>query len=352
MRLLTIHVFGATISLVAVTLVGAVPAQSPQPETRETPRQVQTSLLQEVRLGDQDLSFFFFSPERLVAPEPLSDLNKLGIKFDLDSLMSILRDSRHENWVLSAYPDPQTGRPLIGAGFSLDVNARRHIQRNLFNAHEFGELSSAQIWLAAGLDLDRLQLILDQYDRDLKRWKKETFRKKIRTHELQPELTEAEAMRLLRISTLQAIHNARAYCDDFDQLTASQQMALTQLTFQMGVNLETFVQFLSAINDDSGDADVMSVAGTSQSQDAHWKEVQQALIQSDWARRYTSRAIVVIAMFDPDYDKNPAEAERYVKAQIHPQARRHRLLTTTKSAQRTKRSVSFSKPERRACLSD
>src|ERR1700716_278963 len=76
------------------------------------------------------------------------------------------------------------------------------------------------------------------------------FRQKIRAHELPPQLTEEEGTRLLRISVLQAIHNARAYCDDFDHLTASQQMAMSQLVFQMGVNLEEFIQFLGAINHD------------------------------------------------------------------------------------------------------
>ena len=44
--------------------------------------------------------------------------------------MEILRDHRHEGWVLAAYPDPNTGRPLIGAGFSLDVEAALHLQRD------------------------------------------------------------------------------------------------------------------------------------------------------------------------------------------------------------------------------
>jgi hypothetical protein len=50
----------------------------------------------------------------------------------------------------------------------------------------------------------------------------------------------------------------------------------------------------------------------------HWKLVQSTLIHSDWARRYTSRAVAVIAMFDQDYDKDPAKAERQVRAVIHP----------------------------------
>ena len=45
------------------------------------------------------------------------------IQFNLQSLMSVLRDRNHEGWVLAAYPDPNTGLPLIGAGFSLNVAA-------------------------------------------------------------------------------------------------------------------------------------------------------------------------------------------------------------------------------------
>ena len=37
--------------------------------------------------------------------------------------------------------------------------------------------------------------------------------------------------------------------------------------------------------------------------------MQSTLIQSQWARRYTSRAVSVIAMFDPDYTNDPAEAD-------------------------------------------
>jgi type II secretory pathway component PulL len=82
------------------------------------------------------------------------------------------------------------------------------------------------------------------------------YRRKIRVNTLEPELTEEEAMRLLRISSIQAIYNAKAYCRNFDQLTASQQMALSQLVFQMGVNLEEFVHFLSALNGDTSYRDL------------------------------------------------------------------------------------------------
>ena len=52
--------------------------------------------------------------------------------------------------------------------------------------------------------------------------------------------------------------------------------------------------------------------------------MQRTLIESDWARRYTSRAVTVIAMFDSDYDKEPKEAEREVRTQIHPLVAHHR----------------------------
>src|ERR1019366_7192476 len=132
-----------------------------------------------------------------LAPPPLFDFKDSNTKFNLESLMRILRDSRHEGWVLAAYPDPKTSRPLIGAGFCLDVVAREHIQNDPLNPHTFIEPSSAQLWQAAGLDPERLQRILDQFDRNLKTWKKKNYRKKIRSHKLPPELTEEEATKLL-----------------------------------------------------------------------------------------------------------------------------------------------------------
>jgi hypothetical protein len=261
------------------------------------------------------LPLLFVAPEISYAPQPLFDFNESDIKFQLRSLMNTLRDSRHESWVLAAYPDPKTSRPLIGAGFSLDVSATEHVQRDPLNPHTFIEPSSAQLWQAAGLDPGRLQIILDQYDSDLTAWKKKNFRKKIKTHQLSPELTDEEATQLLRISAIQAIHNARGYCREFDQLTASQQMALSQLVFQMGVNLEEFIQFLSAINDLSY-RDSAQPGSPAEVDVEHWKAVQATLIQSQWARRYTSRAVSVIAMFDPNYSQDPREAERRVQAKL------------------------------------
>jgi hypothetical protein len=127
-------------------------------------------------------------------PAPLFDFKDSDIKFNLNSLMSVLRDSRHEGWVLAAYPDPKTSRPLIGAGFGLDVAAIEHLQRDPLNPHPFLEPSTAQLWQAAGLESAKLQAILDQFDRELNAWKKKNFRKKIRTHALSPQLTEEEAM--------------------------------------------------------------------------------------------------------------------------------------------------------------
>lgn len=301
------------------------------PETQEQSLQLHSSPsrspVPEGRLsGNQGSCLFLLAPEFSLTFQPLFDLKDCDIKFKLETLMNILRDARHESWSLAAYPDPKTGRPLIGAGFNLDVMETQHIQRNPRNPHQFIEPSSIQLWQAAGLDSSRLQNILDQYDRDLRTWKKKKFRKKIRTHELSPELSGEEATRLLRISAIEAIHNARAYCADFDQLTTWQQMALSQLVFQMGVNLEEFVQFLSTLNDHPTNRDAVQSESSIESEHEHWKAVQRALINSDWARRYTSRAVTVIAMFDSNYERNPKEAERRVRAQIGPLVRHHHRL--------------------------
>jgi hypothetical protein len=310
------RVLAATLLFAVTAHAGTTLAQTALSASREqSPSAYRSS-------GNQTASFFPLPPEFSMVPPPLFDFKDSDIKFRLETLMNILRDSKHESWVLAAYPDPKTGRPLIGAGFNLDVSATQHIQTNPLNPHLFVEPSTAELWQDAGLDLARLQSILDQFDRDMSAWKKKNFRKKIRTHQLTPEITEQEATNLLRISTLEAIQNARAYCDDFDHLTASQQMALSQLVYQMGVNLEEFVEFLSAINDHSSYRDLAQADGSAHHE--YWKTVQRTLIESDWARRYTSRAVTVIAMFDSDYDKEPKEAEREVRTQIHPLVAHHR----------------------------
>ena len=264
------------------------------------------------------------APTPLPATAPALSFDVSGTKFSLDSLMRELKDSQHEGWVLAAYPDPKTSRPLIGAGFSLDVEAREHVQSDPLNPNQFLEPSSAQLWQAAGLDPARLQSILEQFDRNLAKWNKKNYRKKIKTHQLKPQLTDPEAMQLLRVSALQATHNAKAYCRDYDQLTAPQQMALSQLVFQMGVNLEEFVQFLAVLNDEPMLQSVALTDGSTPSQVEHWKAVQQTLIDSQWARRYTARAVSVIAMFDPAYDQNPKAAEQRIQAVLRPPAKHNR----------------------------
>ena len=325
-RLAVQRVLAATLAFALVAHAKTIVAQIAPSKAQEQIPQAQlspsASRLSQAQLMENDhSSFLALNPEFSLPSQGLFDVKDSDIKFQLEELMDILRDTRHESWVLAAYPDPKTDRPLIGAGFNLDVRATQHIQRNPFNAYQFVEPSTAQLWQAAGLDMARLQSIRDQFDRDMKRWTKKEFRQKIRAHELPPQLTEEEGARLLRISVLQAIHNARAYCDDFDHLTASQQMALSQLVFQMGVNLEEFIQFLSAINHDYryGDSRRMDP----ETDKEHWRRVQRTLILSDWAKRYTSRAVAVIAMFDANYDENPRKAEREVRVQIRPLVRHH-----------------------------
>ncbi len=248
----------------------------------------------------------------------LQEFSDADIKFSLSQLMATLRDHQHEGWVLAAYPDPNTRRPLIGAGFSLDVPARVHPQTDLLNPHPFLEPSSAALWQAAGLPADRLQEILDQYDRNLNSWTPKTYHRKVIRQALTPQLSEGEGEQLLRISAIQAIYNAKAYCRSFDQLSASQQMALSQLVFQMGVNLEQFVTFLSALNDPDGTRELAQLDGYLETEPEHWRTVQDALIDSQWAHRYSGRAASVIAMFDPEYSHTPGVAEQRVLAVLHP----------------------------------
>jgi hypothetical protein len=271
------------------------------------------------------------NPAPLDGAQVLLDFKDSDIKFSLPAMMETLRDHRHEGWVLAAYPDPNTGRPLIGAGFSLDVQARVHPQRDPLNPHPFVEPSSAELWQAAGLPPDRLQQILAQFDHNVAAWSPKTYRRRIIHHTLTPQLTEEEGTRLLRISALEAIYNARAYCRGFDQLTGSQQMALSQLVFQMGINLEQFVQFLDAVNDDGNARELAQLDGYMETYGEHWKTVQGTLIDSQWARRYSSRAATVIAMFDPEYSQAPNAAEEQMEAILRPptppRARSHSTAT-------------------------
>jgi hypothetical protein len=295
----------------------ANPEQSPHPQI--SPQMALTP--ETLPLGNQAQSLLWtlWTPEVSPTPQTLFDFRDSDIKFSLQNMMNVLRDSTHEGWMLAAYPDPKTSRPLIGAGFGLDVAATEHVQRDPLNPHMFLEPSTAQLWPAAGLDVGQLRSILEQFNRELEAWKKKKFRKKIKAHTLSPQLTQEQALQLLRISAIQAIHNARAYCREFDQLTASQQMALSQLVFQMGGNLEEFVQFLAALNrDPSYPSSDQPDEGPTETEAKYWQTVQHTLIDSDWARRYTNRAVTVIAMLNPEYANDPIEAQRQVRAAIHP----------------------------------
>jgi hypothetical protein len=241
------------------------------------------------------------------------------VKFDLQELMDVLRDRRHEGWVLAAYPDPKTGRPLIGAGFSLDLSARDHPQLDSLNPHPFLEPSSDELWRASGLQPGLLQSILEQFSERARIWSKKRFRQNIRT--LTPQITDAEATLLLRVAAIQAIFNAKAYCRDFDQMSASQQMAVSQLVYQLGVNLEEFSQFLTLINshpEGNEPAAETPEHATAAAEKMHWELVQRSLTQSQWARLYRGRATTVIAMLDPDYAVSPGAAEHRVSAYLRP----------------------------------
>ena len=93
-------------------------------------------------------------------------------------------------------------------------------------------------------------------------------------------------------------------------------MALSQLVYQMGVNLEEFSQFLSLINRDTFDQSELQMPA--EGDQGYWKTVQLSLVQSQWARAYRNRAISVIAMLDPRYADSPAAAERSVSANLLP----------------------------------
>ena len=324
--------------IVSLAMAASAAAQI-LPAAAELSAPVQFSAAPSVSLTPQSFSWEVPSPPD--GAQVLLNFKESDIKFNLPAMMETLRDHRHEGWVLAAYPDPNTGRPLIGAGFSLDVQATPHPQRDPLNPHPFVEPSSAELWQAAGLSPDRLQQILAQFDHNVAAWSPKTYRRKIIHHTLTPQLTEEEATQLLRISALQAIYNARAYCRGFDRLTGSQQMALSQLVFQMGTNLEQFVQFLDALNDNGNARELAQLDGYMQTYGEHWKTVQGTLMDSQWARRYSSRATSVIAMFDPEYSQGPNVAEERIEATLRPPApprTRSHSTATLRAASYTKRS--------------
>jgi hypothetical protein len=268
--------------------------------------------------------------ESAVSPavQMMGDFKNSDVKFDVNELVDILRDRRHEGWVLAAYPDPRTGQPLIGAGFSLDLPERDHPQPDSLNTHQFLEPSSADLWQAAGFEPSRLDDILKVFYERKRTWSKRTWRRQL--YSLDAQISDEDATQLVRVGAIQAIYNARAYCRKFDQLTGPQQMAMAQLVYQMGVNLQHFNDFLTTINSGSDPA-VQAVAdATLAAQDdnlapavgnqtpEYWESVQKSLMGSQWAHKYRTRAIAVIAMLDPSYGDNPTAAEQRVGAVLRP----------------------------------
>ena len=285
-------------------------------------------------------------PESAVPPSPavrmMENFKDSDIKFDLNQLLDILRDRRHEGWVLAAYPDPRTSQPLIGAGFSLDLPEREHPQLDALNPHPFLEPSSADLWQAAGFDSARLDGILKVFYERRREWSKRTWRRKL--FSLPEQISDDEALQLVRVGAIQAIYNARAYCRNFDALSGPQQMAMAQLVYQMGVNLQHFNAFLEMINSDAGSGQKQQAAAVDDSEmfaeavqnataspvsadqsPEYWLAVQKSLMGSQWAHKYRTRAVSVIAMLDPAYTDDPAAAEQRVGAVLRPAVlHRHR----------------------------
>jgi hypothetical protein len=167
-------------------------------------------------------------------------------------------------------------------------------------------------------------------------------------------------------------------------MNGPQQMAMAQLVYQMGLNLQHFNAFLTMINPDQGAtaqaataqaAAVQSEAVQSEAvqattvqdatpQDAaadstmfaqavsdataepvsldqsadYWLNVQKSLMGSQWAHKYRTRAIAVIAMLDPAYRDDPTAAEQRVGAVLRPAVvhRRRSHAATTRQVASTK----------------
>jgi hypothetical protein len=308
------------------------------------------------------------APTSVVAPSGalrmMEEFKDSDVKFDMNELVDILRDRRHEGWVLAAYPDPRTAQPLIGAGFSLDLPEREHPQLDANNPHPFLEPSSADLWQAAGFDPARLDGILKVFYERRRTWSKRTWRKKL--FSLPAQISDDDAIQLVRVGAIQSVYNAKAYCRNFDQLNGAQQMAMAQLVYQMGVNLEHFNAFLTTINPGPAPRGQQvvaadAVAGAQSQADSqmfsqamqdatatpaamvqmdqspeYWLGVQQSLMGSQWAHKYRTRAISVIAMLDPAYRDDPTAAEQRVGAVLRPvvvhRRGRHGVVTRQVSA--------------------
>jgi hypothetical protein len=280
------------------------------------------------------------SSEMSVTPavRMMADFQGSDVKFNINELVDILRDRRHEGWVLAAYPDPRTAQPLIGAGFSLDLPERDHPQTDPLNQHPFLEPSSADLWRAAGFEPGRLDDILKVFYERKRQWNKRKWRRQL--YGLPAQISDEDATQLVRVGAIQAIYNAQGYCRNFDQLSGHQQMAMAQLVYQMGVNLQHFTEFLATINSRTKpvsephmvEADLTTSApeadaavDSADQSPEYWQGVQKSLMGSQWAHKYRTRAIAVIAMLDPAYGDDPSAAEQRVSAVLRPAVvhRRH-----------------------------
>jgi hypothetical protein len=284
----------------------------------------------------------------------IAEFKNSDVKFDINELVDLLRDRKHEGWVLAAYPDPRTSQPLIGAGFSLDLPERAHPQTDPLNPHPFLEPSSADLWRAAGFEPSRLDDILKMFYERRRQWNKRKWRRQL--YSLPAQISDADATQLVRVGAIQAIYNAQAYCGRFDRLSGPQQMAMAQLVYQIGVNLQHFTEFLATINSGYERApeprlEAASLTTSNTDGDAapvpddqtpeYWQGVQKSLMGSQWAHKYRTRAIAVIAMLDPAYEDDPSAAEKRVSAVLRPAVVRgrhsHQSATTRQVAARKHR---------------
>jgi hypothetical protein len=66
----------------------------------------------------------------------------------------------------------------------------------------------------------------------------------------------------------------------------------------------------------------------------YWLGVQHSLMGSQWAHKYRTRAISVIAMLDPAYSDDPTAAEKRVGAVLRPAVvHRHKVRHTATARQ-------------------
>jgi hypothetical protein len=329
------------------------PPQKPLPNNTGAQTEPAPILRDPMSLGLQqntrlpDLTSLTPPLSRFATADEMFSFNEKDVKFPINDLMTTLKDNHHEGKVLTAYPDPATYLPLIYAGNSLGIPEPEalppHKQPDANNPVQFIEPSSETLWLASGLSIEKLRAIRSQCEErwaamyeatrknpkfrhsceeKVKHQARQEFLKRIRSGEWAPDITEGEGDRFLRTAIIQAVHNAKAYYPEekFNELTAAQQMALTEMVYQMGVNLEEFTTFLNKLNGNQlrvpkPSAEHAQEAGDISTGD-YWKDLQKALGHSKWARHESRmRAIKVIAKLDPHYDFD------------HPQEAEHRVIT-------------------------